>query len=72
VARRDSLIRRVLRERFIVTMLSGATFDGLLMDLDDSTLHLVDAYAIEGKDRIRADGSLYLPRTGVDYIQRPS
>jgi hypothetical protein len=37
MARRDRLIRQALRERFVVTLRSGETFDGLLLDADDKT-----------------------------------
>lgn len=68
---RDRLIRRTLRERFVVTMKSGATFEGLLAEVDDRTVVLVNASALDENGRHRVDGSLYLPRSEVDYLQRP-
>lgn len=68
---RDRLIRRVLRERFIVTVRSGESFDGLLLDADDKTLRLGDVAALDGPNRPLVDGELYLPRSEVVYLQRP-
>jgi hypothetical protein len=69
--RRDRLIRQALRERFVVTLTSGETFDGLLLDTDDKTVHLVDAHALDGSTRVSIDGALFLPRDRVAYMQRP-
>ncbi|MGZ4530739.1 MAG: hypothetical protein ACXVXP_00135 [Mycobacteriaceae bacterium] len=71
MARRDQLIRQALRERFVVTMHSKEAFEGLLLDADDKTLRLADAYALTGRDRVSVDGDLYLPRAEVSYMQRP-
>jgi len=71
MARRDRLVKSALRSRFIVTMHSGESFDGLLLDADDKTIVLVDAYALSDA-RISVDGSLYLARPEVAYMQRPS
>lgn len=69
--RRDRLIRGAFRERFVVTMRSGASFDALLVDVDDNTVTFADAFALEGQQRIKVDGQLYLPRLGIDYMQKP-
>jgi small nuclear ribonucleoprotein (snRNP)-like protein len=70
MAARDRLIRKALRERFVVTLTSGETFDGLLIDVDDRTLTLANAHAISGAERVKVDGLLYLPRP-VAYMQKP-
>lgn len=69
---RDRLLKRLVRERFVATLLSGETFDGLLDRFDASHLELVDAHALDktGK-RVAIDGRLYLPRAQVAYLQRP-
>ncbi len=67
---RDRLVRKSLRERFVVTLVSGETFEGLLLDADDKTLTLADAYALSGRDRVKVDGTLYLPRP-IAYMQKP-
>lgn len=69
--RRDKLVRQALRERFIATLRSGATFDGLLLDADEKTYRFADAYAVDGRNRVSVDGELFLPRGEVLYLQRP-
>ncbi len=71
MARRDRLLRQMLRERFVVTMKSGETFEGLLDDHDESTLELLDPYAVTSAGRAGIDGRLYLPRDQIAYLQRP-
>jgi hypothetical protein len=69
--RRDRLIRQALRERFVVTLTTGETFDGLLDEVDDKSVRLIDAHAVDGANRVKVDGSLYLPRDRVAYMQKP-
>lgn len=69
--RRDRVLRAHLRERFVVTLLSGETFDGLLDRWDESTLEFVDAFAVTERARLEVDGRLFLSRTQVAYMQRP-
>ena len=69
--RRDRLLRQVHLQRFIVTLTSGETFDGLLADADDNTVKLVGAFAVDAKNRESVDGDLYLPRIKVLYMQAP-
>jgi hypothetical protein len=71
MAARDRLIRRSLRERFVVTMRSGEAFEGLLLDADDRTFTIADGFVLTGRDRHAADGVLYLPRSEVAYMQKP-
>ena len=69
--RRDRLLRQVHLQRFIVTLTSGETFDGLLADTDDNSVKLVGAFAIDEKSRESVDGDLYLPRVKIAYMQNP-
>jgi small nuclear ribonucleoprotein (snRNP)-like protein len=70
--RRDRLLREALRERFVVTLTSGETFDGLLDETDESTVTLVDADALAGDgSSTKVDGALYLPRARIAYMQHP-
>lgn len=69
--RRDRLVRQVLRERFIATLRSGETFDGLLVAVDERTYRFANAWAIDGKNRVSVDGELFLPRSEVLYLQKP-
>jgi len=71
VNRRDRLLRQVHLQRFIVTLTSGDTFDGLLADADDHTVKLVGAFAVDAKNREPVDGDLYLPREKIAYLQNP-
>jgi hypothetical protein len=71
MGRRDRLVRQALRERFVVTLVGGESFDGLLMDIDEQTIQLVDAYALDKANRVPVDGTVYLPRSEVAYMQKP-
>ena len=68
---RDKLIRRSLRERFVVTLRDGDTFDGLLVEADEKTIRLGNAFAITKQSRISVDGELFIPRSEVKYLQKP-
>lgn len=69
--RRDSLLRQLLRERFVITLKTGETFDGLLDRWDESTIELLNAHAVSEKTRLPVDGRVYVPRDQVAYMQRP-
>lgn len=66
---RDRVIRALLRERFVVTLTTGETFEGLVIDADDSTVHLARAFAITDDGKIPVDGQLFVPREHVAYMQ---
>lgn len=68
------VLRDTLRERVIVTLKSGETFDGVLFAADDKAWHLVNARAVGVGERgadVPVDGSVILPRDNVAYCQRP-
>lgn len=68
----DRLLAAALRERFIVTLHDESAFDGLLIDVDEKTLILVQATTLNaGGGRVGVDGALYLERSRVAYMQRP-
>lgn len=71
MTRRDRLIQRSFRERFVVTMNNGESFEGLLLDADEKTAVLVDGFALNGQSRLVVDGHLYLPRAEIAYMQKP-
>jgi len=72
VGRRDKLIQSVLRERFIFTLRSGASFDGLLVEADEKSFRIANASAVDGsKPSQPVDGELFLPRDEVIYMQKP-
>jgi len=69
---RDRLIRDSLRQRFVVTLDDSTTFEGLLDEVDDKTVVLVDAWAFEKNGKVAVDGRLFLPRANVLYMQVPA
>ena len=69
--RKDRLLRDLLRDRFVVTLFSGESFDGLLVDADEKTVRMADAVALDGTKRVRVDGELFIPRDQITYMQRP-
>jgi hypothetical protein len=71
VNRRDRLVRQALRERFVLTLRSGASFDGLVLDADEKTYRIGNAVAVDGVKRVTVDGELFIPRDEVIYLQRP-
>jgi hypothetical protein len=71
VNRRDRLLRASHLQRFVVTLGSGETFDGLLADADDNSVRLVDVFAVDEKSRVSVDGEMYLPRLNISYMQSP-
>lgn len=73
---RDRLLKQALRDRFLVTLTTGETFDGLLDEHDANTVILVDASAVTEVSgavrRSKIDGKAYLPRARISYMQRLS
>lgn len=70
-SRPDRILQRLVRTRFLVTTHSGATWDGVLMEVDDRSLVLRDVKVI-GRDGAEtpADGEVLVPRGDVAYMQR--
>lgn len=71
---RDRLLRKLLRERFQITLTSGESFDGLLDEWDGQHMTFVDAGVIEAVDENRTrrqpvDGVLFLQRDRIAYVQ---
>lgn len=69
--RKDRLLRALFRDRFVITLRGGASFDGLLVDADEKTVRLAHAWAITDKNRVSVDGELFIPRGEITYMQRP-
>lgn len=67
--RPDRLLRKQLRSRYLVTLDSEETFEGVLVDADAAHLVLEDAssVALNGA-RVSVDGRLWLPRSTVKYM----
>lgn len=70
---RSRLIRRALRDRFVITLADGDTFEGILLSADSRHLVLTDAAPVnaDGPRQI-VDGELWLPADRVRYMQRPA
>lgn len=70
MSRADRVVRRLLRTEFLVTMKTGQTWQGILLEVDDRTLVLHSAAEIQPDGtRVSADGQIYLPRSDVAYMQ---
>jgi len=69
--RRDRLLTRLVRERFVITLKTGETFDGLLNEWDQRTVSFVDAHAVTQRETVPVDGELFVPMEQVAYMQRP-
>lgn len=70
-SRPDRIVQDSERHRLLVTMSGGEAFEGVLWECDDRSLVLKDAQAVSTDGtRIKADGDLLLPRSGVSYMQR--
>lgn len=70
---RDRLLRRRMRATVVATLKSGATFRGVLFEIDGRTVVLRNAEAV-GADpgtRIPVDGEVLLARADVEFLQRP-
>ncbi len=70
--RRDRLLRDRIHERFVVTLTDGAAFTGLLSELDERVVRLVDAATLgPNRQQIPVDGELFIERARIAYLQRP-
>lgn len=66
------LIRNRLRHRVVVTLKSGAAFEGVLYEADSEALVLREAKQVnETRGPVPVDGELVLFRADVDYLQLP-
>jgi len=68
---RDRLLKTRLREEFVVTLLDGSGWRGVLYAVDSRTVILRDAEALSDQARGPVDGELILSRDRIDYMQRP-
>lgn len=67
---RDVLTRGLVKDRLVFTLRGGESFDGLLVGSDAKTFRVANAFALDGKTRMRVDGELFLPRAEVLYLQK--
>ncbi len=67
-----TLLDQRLRERFVVTLVTGETFNGLLMEADERTVILRDAQVLASDGKVApVDGELLLRREAIAYLQHP-
>lgn len=68
----DRLLVALERHRVVLTMADGTAFEGVLFDADHTSVELRDASAL-GRDgeKTPADGSVFIPRAQIAYLQRP-
>lgn len=69
-----NLLKEALKDRFVVTLLDGTSFDGLLLDYDNRVVQMVQVTAdenLEYSKPVKLDGSVYLERSKIAYMQRP-
>lgn len=71
MSQRDRLMRDRLRERVLVTLVDGTTFDGMLHGVDEKSLTLLQASYVSTGEPKKADGSVLIPRDRVAFIQKP-
>lgn len=64
----EACVRGRVRERMLVTLKSGETFSGVLLEADRSTVVLVKA---EAEPDVPVDGELLLRWSEIAYVQRP-
>lgn len=64
--RKDRLLREHTKERFAVTLKSGETFQGLLIDFTPTMYHFAQVTASNGTP---AAGTLLVERSNVEYVQ---
>lgn len=62
---------RLVRERVIVTLKSGAAFRGVLYEADDHGWVLREAEAFGARDAVVVDGEVFVFTRDVDYVQKP-
>lgn len=71
---RGALVRQRLRSRVLVTLKSGATFDGVLFSADRRVWVLRSAQALGAGDNgttVPVDGEVLIFVADVEYVQKP-
>ena len=69
----NHVLKTRLHYRVIVTLKSGAAFQGVLWEQDRQALVLRDASALPGSNQqpVPVDGELVVLLADVDYLQKP-
>jgi hypothetical protein len=68
----DRIVTDHLREKYVVTLKSGETFDGVLTEADGRSVVLMQARSLSpDHNPVLIDGCLVLARADIRYLQRP-
>lgn len=69
----NQVIKKRLHYRVLVTLKSGAAFDGVLWETDRQAMVLRDAQLLPGGQQspVPVDGELLVLWADVDFMQRP-
>lgn len=67
----DRLVRRRVRKRLVVTLKTGETIGGVLVDGDRWSYVFRQAQMLGGDSAVPVDGELIVARADVAYIQKP-
>ena len=72
---RDRLLKKTLRDRYVITLKSAQTFEGILDDWDRNRVKLINAFVVTEAagqaGRVPVSGDLYLDRDNIAYSQVP-
>lgn len=66
---RDRLVTAHVRQRFLVTLVDGTAFTGILWDNDSTSVQIKDAEAVTSEGRTKADSDVFIPRARIAYMQ---
>lgn len=73
--RTDRVLKSLIKEKFLVSMVDGTAIEGLLIDADDKIIHLANCEQVVVKEnstnRFKVDGQVFIPRTNILYMQKP-
>lgn len=67
----DRLVRRRVRKKLVVTLKTGETVGGVLVDADRWSFVLRQASMLGGDGAVPVDGELIVSRADVAYVQKP-
>lgn len=73
--RSDRVLKNLIKEKFLVSLVDGTSLEGLLIEVDSKTLQLAQCEQVVIKDTITTrhpvDGQILIPRENILYLQKP-
>lgn len=69
-----SLVKRLLRQRLVVTLKTGEAFDGVLYEADRQAWVLCNVTLLHGApkgDHLPVDGEVLILTSDIAYTQKP-